>query len=56
MHSTETCITNPPIARKVQRKGLYEEMTGMEIDFGVGIRLYDLHRPPGYVKMIQASG
>ena len=43
VHSTETCMPDPPIVRKIQRRGLVKEITGIEEELGVG-KYYTLLR------------
>ena len=35
VHSTETCMLNPPVVIKIQRRGLEKEITGIEDELGV---------------------
>ena len=43
VHSTETCIIDPSVARKVQRRGLNRKWTGIEDDWCVGKYCTPLH-------------
>ena len=39
LHSIARCIPNPPVVRKIQRRGLRSQRTGVGDDLDVGIDL-----------------